>query len=59
MSKRAIGLTVLALGVVLVLLGLTADLVGLGEGTRIGYKQLTALVIGALAIATGVVLGRR
>ena len=59
MSKRTIGLSLLGLGLVLTLLGLTADFIGLGDGTRIGYKQITSIVVGALAIATGIVIGRR
>ncbi len=59
MSKKRLGLSFLGLGLVLVLLGLTADFVGLGEGTRLGNRQIAATVVGALVAATGIVIARR
>ena len=59
MGKRTLGLSLLAVGLVLVLLGLTADTIGLGEGSQFGYKQISALVVGAVVAAAGAYIARR
>jgi hypothetical protein len=41
-------------GVLLFLISLAADAVGIGEGTGIGWKQITGAVIGAVITAIGV-----
>jgi hypothetical protein len=40
-------------GVVLVVLSLSADSMGIGEGTAIGYKQLSGAVLGIAFVAIG------
>ena len=59
MGKRTLGLSLLVVGLVLVLLGLTADTIGLGEGSQFGYKQISALVGGAVVAAAGAYVARR
>jgi len=39
MSKRTIGVVLVILGVVLLIVSLTADVIGIGNGTGIGWKQ--------------------
>ena len=51
-------MSLLVVGLVLVLLALTADAIGLGEGSRFGVKQISALVVGAVVAAAGAYTAR-
>ena len=53
MQQRQIALVLLGVGVVLLLLSLTADLSGIGEGTRFGYRQVAGSVVGAVLAGFG------
>jgi high-affinity Fe2+/Pb2+ permease len=44
----------LALGVLLFIVSLAADTVGIGEGTGIGWKQISGAVIGGVIAAIGI-----
>jgi len=44
----------LVLGVLLFVVSLAADAVGIGEGTGIGWKQVTGAVVGAIIAAIGI-----
>lgn len=48
----SIGLVVLGLVVLVVFLG--ADALGIGEGTAIGWKQISGAVVGLVIAASGV-----
>ena len=54
MSKRTIGMGLVALGVVLLIVSLAADSLGLGTGTGIGWKQITGAIVGAIMAIYGV-----
>ncbi len=56
MSKPVI---LLIVGVVLFLISLAADAVGIGEGTGIGWKQITGAVVGVIVAAVGIVQMRK
>ncbi len=45
--------TMLTVGVLLFLISLTADSLGIGGGTGIGWKQITGAVVGLIMAATG------
>ena len=49
----------LSVGVVLILVSLTADSVGLGEGTAIGWKQIIGAAVGVVIAAIGMVQMRK
>lgn len=49
----------LTFGVLLFLVSLTADSLGIGEGTGVGWKQITGAVVGLIMAATGMVQLRR
>jgi hypothetical protein len=51
--------TVLTVGVLLFLISLTADSLGIGEGTGIGWKQITGAIVGLVAAGAGMVKLRR
>jgi hypothetical protein len=44
---------VLVVGVLVFLVSLTADFFGIGEGTGIGWKQITGAAIGVVIAAVG------
>ena len=44
---------VLVVGVLIFLVSLTADSLGVGEGTGIGWKQITGAVVGVVIAAVG------
>jgi hypothetical protein len=56
MSKAGI---LLAVGVVIFFISLTADAFGIGEGTGIGWKQISGSFIGLVVAATGIVQMRK
>ena len=55
MNQRSIGIILIIVGLVLAALSLTADLIGLGEGSGLGYKQIAGLVVGVGGIIAGLV----
>jgi len=56
---RAFADSLLVAGVLLFLVSLTADTIGIGEGTGVGWKQITGAVIGVVMAAIGMVRLRR
>jgi len=56
---RALAVSLLVFGVLLFLVSLTADTAGFGEGTGVGWKQITGAVIGVVMAAVGIVRLRR
>ena len=55
MNQRNIGIILIIVGLVLAALSLTADLIGLGEGSGLGYKQIAGLMVGVGGIIAGLV----
>jgi hypothetical protein len=49
----------LAVGVLLFFVSLTADAFGIGEGTGIGWKQITGSVVGLIIAAIGAIQMQR
>ena len=52
---RAAWVSLLTAGVLLFLVSLTADSVGIGEGTGVGWKQITGAVIGVVIATIGMI----
>ena len=52
---RTLAVSLLVAGVLLFLLSLTADTTGIGEGTAVGWKQITGAVIGVVIAAIGMI----
>ena len=57
-ERRAIGIALAALGLVLIILSAFADSFRFGTG-GFGWKQITGLVVGAVALAAGGALAAR
>ena len=55
MKQRTIGIILLIIGLSLAALSVSADLIGLGEGSGFGYKQIAGLVVGVAGIIAGLV----
>ena len=55
MNTRRLALIVI--GVLMVLVGLTADAIGLGEGSGTGWKQIALIVAGGIVVGAGFVVG--
>jgi len=51
--------SLLVVGVLLFLVSLTADTTGFGEGTGVGWRQITGAVIGVVMAAIGIARLRR
>jgi len=58
MSKRTIGLALLALGAVMAVVSLAADSIGLGRQEGINWLQLLGAAIGVIVALVGVWLAR-
>ncbi len=50
---RKLWIATLMAGVLLFLICLTADGLGIGEGTGIGWKQITGAIVGVVMAASG------
>ena len=55
MNQRSLGIILLIICLALAALSLTADLIGLGEGSGFGYKQIAGLVVGVGGIIAGLI----
>ena len=59
MNTRHLGWALVAVGLVLAAIGLSADLIGLGPVPGFGYKQIAATVVGLVVAAAGILMVRR
>ena len=53
MSKRTLGIVLIVLGLLLVVVSLAADVIGLGNGTGLGWKQLLGAAVGVVVMLGG------
>ncbi len=58
-EKKKTGIILLVVGIIILVLSLGADSVGLGEGTRFGYKQVAGTIAGAIVLVVGLVLNSK
>jgi hypothetical protein len=54
--KKTIGIALLAIGGIVLIVSVLADVIGLGGATAFGYKQIIGAVVGAIIAAIGFVL---
>lgn len=50
-------LALIVAGALMILVGLTADLIGLGPNPGVGWKQITLIVVGGVVVVVGFVMG--
>ncbi len=59
MSRKAQGVVLLVVGVLLFLLSLAADPLGVGAAPGLGWKQIVGAVIGVVLAGAGMTLQRK
>ena len=58
MSKKVIRLIIIILGGILLILSLTADMIGIGSYPGFNYAQILGAVVGLAALIFGIFYGR-
>lgn len=58
-AKRIIGLVVLLLGLILLILSLTSDVIGFGRNPGFGPGQIAGTIVGIIAIVVGFFLSMK
>jgi hypothetical protein len=53
LMKKPLSVGLVALGLVILVIFIGADALGIGEGTAIGWKQITGAVVGILIAGAG------
>ena len=56
MQKKALGLVLTVVGIIVLLLSLFADLIGIGGYPGIGTKQVVGIIVGVVIIGIGSIL---
>ncbi len=59
MQRKRLGSILAAVGIIILLLSLFADLLGIGGYPGLGVKQIVGIIIGLVIIAIGYRLHRR
>ena len=52
--KEFVGSLLVVLGILLMIIGITADAIGIGVGGGIGYKQILVTLVGVAAVLAGI-----
>lgn len=58
-NKKTIGIVLLVVGIILLVLSLTADMIGIGGAPGFGYRQLMGSVAGVVIAVVGYILMTR
>jgi membrane protease YdiL (CAAX protease family) len=59
MSQKTLGLILVVVGIILLVVGLFADSLGIGSVAGFGWKQIAAVVAGAVVALAGIWLTLR
>jgi len=57
--QKILGIVLLLNGIIIFILASSADFIGFGEYPGYGYKQISGLIVGLIAIIAGVYLKRK
>jgi hypothetical protein len=57
--QKIIAIVLLLNGIIIFILASSADFIGFGEYPGYGYKQISGLIVGSIAIIAGVYLKRK
>ena len=57
--QKILGIVFLSIGLIIFILALTAAFIGFGVSPGYGYKQISGIIVGAIAIIAGVYLTRK
>lgn len=55
-TKKIVSIVLLVVGVIVLLLSLTADVLGIGVHVGFGYQQILGTIVGAILAVVGLVL---
>ena len=55
-SKKILGIILTVGGIVLLALSLLSDVIGIGNQTAFGWRQMVGTAVGAIAIVVGIVI---
>ena len=58
-NKKTIGIALLAVGAILLIVSLAADVIGIGGAVGFGYKQTVGSIAGVVVAAIGFVIYSR
>ncbi len=58
-SRKVAGIVLIAVGLVVLILALAADMIGIGGAPGFGRYQIVGAVVGAIAAVAGLVLAFR
>ncbi len=59
MSRRALGIVVSSAGAILVAIAALADVMGIGDTTEFGLRQIAGVIGGVVAVIVGAVAAKR
>ena len=54
MAKKTIGYGLIAIGVIIAVVSLAADVIGIGNQNGIGWQQILGAVVGVVIIVVGI-----
>ena len=57
--KKILSIVLILNGIIIFILASSADFIGFGEYPGYGYKQISGIIVGAIAIIAGVYLKRK
>jgi len=57
--QKILSIVLLLSGIIIFILASSADFIGFGEYPGYGYKQISGLIVGSIAIIAGVYLKRK
>jgi HD-like signal output (HDOD) protein len=55
-GKKTAGIVLLVVGLVVLLLSLSADVIGIGGSPAFGFRQIVGTIVGAIVAVVGLVL---
>ena len=58
-NKKTMGIALLAVGIIVLIVSLAADVIGVGGAAAFGYKQIIGAVVGVIIAVIGFVLYSR
>ncbi len=58
-GKKTVGVILLVLGIIVLILSLSADLIGAGAAPGFGYRQIIGAVVGIIAAIVGLFMMRK
>ena len=58
-NKKTMGIALLAVGAIMLIVSLAADVIGIGGAVGFGYKQIVGSIAGVIVVVIGFVIYSR